>query len=170
MRTPNERIQSRDALTHGGRWAWAVALLGGCAVVTVACSASPASPTTTVAPGVQPSVTPAAASAGEMTMETGSANLTPADFATRGWECRPSPAVPGRMVCSPPHQGFPPVPPTDDRPAVFKLLAWQNGVFDGTLLLVRTDLYHGQRCESWDGPYIFRPVIGYYECLYTVGR
>lgn len=96
------------------------------------------------------------------------AALTPGDFAARGWECRPSP-VPGRIVCSRPNQGFPTVPPPADRPPTFTLLVWQDGSFAGTLLLIRPDLYQGQICESTGQPFIFRSVIGYYECLHTVG-
>ena len=29
---------------------------------------------------------------------------------------------------------------------------------------------HQQVCESTGAPYISRPVIGYYECLHTVGN
>jgi len=95
-------------------------------------------------------------------------SATPEDFAARGWECRTSP-VPGRVVCSHPNQGFPVVPPPADRPVTYQLKAWQNGVYAGNILLIRPDIYNGQRCESTDEPFIYRPVIGYYECLHSVG-
>lgn len=94
---------------------------------------------------------------------------SPEDFANRGWECRNSP-VPGRVVCSHPNQGFPAVPPPEDRPATYQLRAWQDGAFAGNIVLIRPDLYHNQPCDSTGDPYIFRPVIGYYECLQTVGH
>ena len=95
-------------------------------------------------------------------------SATPEDFAARGWECRQSP-VPGRVACSHPNQGFPLVPPPAERPATYQLKAWQDGAYAGTILLIRPDLYRGQSCESTGEPYIFRPVIGYYECLHTTG-
>jgi hypothetical protein len=96
-------------------------------------------------------------------------NATPEDFAARGWECRPSP-VPGRVACSHPNQGFPVVPPPAERPATYQLKAWQDGAYAGTILLIRPDLYKGQMCESPGVLYIYRPVIGYYECLHTTGQ
>jgi hypothetical protein len=95
-------------------------------------------------------------------------SATAEDFAARGWECRQSP-VPGRVACSHPNQGFPVAPPPTDRPATYQLKAWQDGVYAGTILLIRPDLYNGQPCESTGEAYIFRPVIGYYECLHTTG-
>jgi hypothetical protein len=57
------------------------------------------------------------------------------------------------------------------------LKAWQDGAYAGTILLIRPDLYNGQICEPPDEPgdspgepYIYRPVIGYYECLHTTGQ
>ena len=41
--------------------------------------------------------------------------------------------------------------------------------FERDRALVRGDLYHNQPCDSTGDPYIFRPVIGYYECLHAVG-
>jgi hypothetical protein len=96
-------------------------------------------------------------------------NGSPDDFAARGWECRTSP-VPGRVVCSHPNQGFPAVPPPTNRPATYQLRAWQDGVFAGNILLIRPDLYEGQPCDSTGEPYIYRAVIGYYECLHTISN
>lgn len=104
---------------------------------------------------------------GEQIVQASSAS--PDDFAARGWECRASP-VPGRVACSHPNQGFPAVPPPVDRPATYQLRAWQDGVFAGNILLIRPDLYQGQPCDSTGEPYIYRAVIGYYECLHTISN
>ena len=100
------------------------------------------------------------------------AQLSPADLTSRGWTCF-APPVPNRIVCSRPNQGFPIVgdPPAADRPATFTFLVFNGtGGFVGTELLLRTDIYNGQLCESTGEPYVFVPVIGYYECVHTAGR
>jgi hypothetical protein len=97
---------------------------------------------------------------------------TPTDLTSRGWTCF-TPPVPNRIVCSHPNQGLPTGgnPPPEDRPATFQFWVFDaSGVFTGTELLIRTDLYKGQLCESTDAPYEFRPFIGYYECVHTPGR
>ena len=99
------------------------------------------------------------------------AHLNPTELETRGWTCF-QPPVPDRIVCSRPNQGRPTIgnPPPDDRPATFTFLVFDgSGLFVGTELLIRTDLYNGQPCESTDQPYIFRALIGYYECVRTIG-
>lgn len=127
--------------------------LVGCSMPTAPTSHGVGS--STVAPAVGGQVVPAS-------------NATPEDFVARGWECRQSP-VPGRVACSHPNQGFPVVPPPAERPATYQLKAWQDGAYAGTILLIRPDLYNGQICESSGESYIYRPVIGYYECLHTTG-
>jgi hypothetical protein len=80
--------------------------------------------------------------------------------------------VPNRIVCSRPNQGFPAIgnPPPEDRPATFTFWLFDGtGAFTGTELLIRTDLYKGQLCESTGALYDFRPAIGYYECVHTPG-
>jgi hypothetical protein len=57
-------------------------------------------------------------------------------------------------------------PPSPDRPASITLLVFDNGVFLGTNLLIRSDPYHGQPCKSTGNPYRFIARIGYYECLH----
>jgi len=96
----------------------------------------------------------------------------------RGWTCR-NPPVPGRVSCSSPNQGFPTVPPPADRPASYTLKVWQGAgcslsnlaacSYAGNLILLRPDVYNGQTCESTGDPFIWLPVIGYYECLHTTG-
>jgi hypothetical protein len=76
-------------------------------------------------------------------------------------------------VCSHPNQGFPTVgfPPPQDRPATFNFWLFNGaGEFTGTELLIRTDLYNDQVCESTGAPYVFVPFIGYYECVHTPGH
>lgn len=100
------------------------------------------------------------------------ADLSPTDLENRGWTCFPPP-VPNRIVCSRPNQGFPTIgdPPPADRPATFTFLVFDgNGRFVGTEILIRTELYKGQLCESTGQPYVFVPVIGYFECVHTAGH
>jgi hypothetical protein len=96
---------------------------------------------------------------------------SPQDFEARGWDCRPSP-IPNRVSCSPPNQMHPLLlpgpPPPADRPPTFTLLLFDNGVFIGTDLLIRSDLYRGQQCNATGAPYRFISRIGYYECLHPV--
>jgi hypothetical protein len=74
------------------------------------------------------------------------------------------------VTCSPPNQDHPILlpgpPPPPDRPATFTLLVFDGGLFIGTDLLIRADLYGGQPCRAFDGPYRFIPRIGYYECVH----
>jgi hypothetical protein len=132
------------------------------AVLAVGCSATPTEPT--------PASAPAAISgfAGGIDLSTG---VTPADLTARGWECRVPPPLPDRIVCRPPNQAFPsPLTPVDQRPPSFMVLVFQNtGAFIGTQTGIRADLYQGQICGPTGEPYIFRAVIGYYECLHPAG-
>jgi hypothetical protein len=144
-------------------WAAAAALI--CGLAAVACDQPPTAPSPS---GVQPGAA-ATMSDSESAFINAAASLSPADVAARGWDCRPAPTNPNRVTCSPPNQGHPVLlpgpPPPDDRPATFTLLVFDSGVFIGTDLLIRSDLYHGQPCHSTDGPYRFIARIGYYECL-----
>jgi hypothetical protein len=99
------------------------------------------------------------------------AHLSPTELQMRGWTCF-QPPVPNRIVCSRPHQGRPTIgfPPPEDRPSTFTFLVFDgSGAFAGTELLIRSDLYRGQLCESTGEPFVFRAAIGYYECVRTVG-
>ena len=90
-----------------------------------------------------------------------------------GWDCRPAPFNPTRTTCSHPNQphpvSFSGPPPPQDRPASIPLRVFDNGVFAGTSLLIRSDLYNGQTCRSTGLPYTFIARIGYYECLHRQG-
>jgi hypothetical protein len=131
-----------------------------CGIITTGCSQS------SVAPSA-PTVT-AIGDAGASAM--GNASLTPADFEARGWDCRALPFNPTLVTCSRPNQvhplALPGPPPPDDRPASITLLVFDNGVFVGTSVLIRSDLYHGQPCRSTGSAYTFIPRIGFYECLH----
>ena len=76
-------------------------------------------------------------------------------------------------TCSHPNQTHPVSlsgpPPPADRPASITLLVFDNGVFAGTSLLIRSDLYHGQHMQVDGWPLHFIGRIGYYECLHKYG-
>ena len=121
---------------------------------------------------VRPTAPAGASGIETLAAQPSGAALSPTDLENRGWACFPPP-VPNRIVCSRPNQGFPTVgnPPPADRPASFTFLVFDgNGRFTGTEVLIRTDLYAGQLCESTGQPYVFVPVIGYNECVHTVGH
>ena len=131
-----------------------------CGVFAAACSESPAGPLLTAQPLAADTV---AASAG----------LSLEDIEARGWDCRPAPMIPNRKSCSPPNQPHPVTLPdaidpmaTEGRPPTFSLLIFDNGVFFGTDLLIRANLYRGQPCKFTGGNYRFIPRIAYYECLH----
>ena len=160
-----------------GRTQLAVAVVAA-TLACVACGASPTGPTSApVAPGTA-NVGPAADGGSAVAANDGQQNLTPADFQARGWECRNSP-VPGRVVCSRPNQGFPLVPLPADRPTTYTLKVWEgvgcslatpaSCTSAGELILLHPDVYNGQQCESTGQTFLWRPVIGYYECLHTTG-
>jgi hypothetical protein len=140
-----------------------------CGTIAGACSSSSVGPSQfrTAAPTVVESVT-----APESLITPQAAGLAPEDLVARGWDCRPAPGFPTRLTCSPPNQMHPLLlpgpPPPADRPPTFKLLVFDNAVFIGTDLLIRSDLYGGQQCNATGGPYRFISRIGYYECLHPV--
>ena len=136
-----------------------------CGTIAGACSPSPVGPSQspTAAPTIVESET-----ASESRIMTQAAGLAPEDLVARGWDCRPAPGIPTLLTCSPPNQTHPILlpgpPPPEDRPATLTLLVFENGVFVGTTLLIRSDLYHGQECRSTGAPYRYIARIGYYEC------
>ena len=97
------------------------------------------------------------------------AKVSPAELTANGWSCRTTPTG-DRIICSHPNQGFPVFGAPADRPANFTFLTFSlTGDFIGTEILIRSDLYNGQRCESTGLPYVLRAAVGYYECIHTVG-
>ena len=100
------------------------------------------------------------------------AHFSPADLTERGWTCFQPPVQPVRTICSHPNQGLPVVstPPPPNRPPTYNLFRFDaSGTFLGSVHLIRTDLYNGQSCQPSGDPYAFVSIIGYYECLHTVG-
>jgi len=92
---------------------------------------------------------------------------SPEQLAAAGWTCF-TPPVPGIGVrCFNPAQGRPPIPPLgEDGRASYTAMAWNTaGEFEGHVHAIRADLYAGQPCPQAGGLYLFRPLIGYYECL-----
>jgi hypothetical protein len=147
---------------------WLVALVAAGALPTFACSqpTSPSAQSTHLTKGEN--VTPAGAAT---VRAENAAHVNPADLIAHGWSCRTTPTG-DRIICSHPNQGFPVfgVPPPADRPASFTFLTFDlSGNFIGTEILIRSDLYNGQPCESTGLPYILRAAVGYYECVHTVG-
>lgn len=140
----------------------AASVLAGCLIAT-GCSQSPTAPSPRTA-------APTAAEFASDSDLTTNAALTPDDLEARGWDCRPAPLNPNRLTCSHPNQPHPLTlpgpPPPEDRPASITLLVFDNGVFLGTSLLIRSDLYHDQPCKSTGGAYTLIARIGYRECLH----
>jgi hypothetical protein len=92
--------------------------------------------------------------------------VTPPHLAAQGWTCFPAPpfVVPPRLSCANPGLGRPfPGPP--GQPTYMFLAFDLDGNFIGTVHLIRVDLYRGQPCGPAGEPYVFRGLIGYYECV-----
>ena len=145
----------------------------GVAGVVSACSGStPVRPSPAAGAGAP--AAPAASLAPQPAMPlSAAAALSPADLRERGWTCFQPPVLPLRTICSHPNQGLPVVgnPPPSDRPATYNLFRFDaGGTFVGSVHLIRTDLYHDQPCEPAGDPYVFVPIIGYYESVHAVGR
>jgi hypothetical protein len=141
------------ALVTGG----IVAAAAGC-VLAIGCGRSPVAPSKAAVPAL------------DQTGLAVAAGLTPTDLAARGWDCGPTP-IPNTIGCSQKDRPTPGNPPPADRPASFTaLLFTDGGSFIGTVILIRSDLYQGQICESTGAPYILRTFVGYYECVHTAGH
>ncbi len=86
------------------------------------------------------------------------------------WDCQQR--GPTFISCAPPGIGLPPIPSLgeDGRPvyhlAVFEL----DGTPVGTAHFVRADLYNGRTCAFTGQPFVFRAIIGYYECFKPADR
>ncbi len=89
-------------------------------------------------------------------------------LSTQGWVCAPAPpfVVPARIACSNPGLGRPFPGQPDPPPAYMFLVFHPDGTYWGTQHLIRADLYRGQQCAGSGEPYVFRALIGYYECLH----
>jgi hypothetical protein len=157
-----------------------IAALCGCTLVAAGCVASPFEPSRVDLPhhyantrlGASDAAPPAERGIDAQAIARASGS-TPEDFVDHGWFCGPS-IVPGRIVCLPPQHTFPvravpPDLPPADRPMTVRLLAWDNGVFAGVILLIRPEVYAGQPCSSTGQAYDYRSLIGYYECVHKLG-
>jgi hypothetical protein len=71
------------------------------------------------------------------------------------------------LSCAPPGIGLPPIPPLgeDGRPVYQLAVFTPDGTPVGTAHFVRADLYQGQTCAFTGQPFVFRAIIGYYECF-----
>ena len=89
--------------------------------------------------------------------------LTSAQLAAQGWTCFTPPSVPNLVACFNPGLGR---PIADTRPAYSVLLFSRlSGEFLNTAHLIRDDVYRSQ--PGRDDAYVFRPVIGYWECVHA---
>jgi hypothetical protein len=135
-------------------------------MLAAGCSGVPSAPSPTL-----PVASSTSLSAAAMADAPG---LSPEHLQAIGWDCRPAPFNPTRTTCSHPNQPHPASfsgpPPPADRPASISLRVFDNGVFAGTSVLIRSDLYSGQTCRSTGLPYTLIARIGYYECLHPQGR
>jgi hypothetical protein len=105
--------------------------------------------------------------AATVAVPAGAGGPTPATLSAAGWDCFPTPpsVVPPRIVCANPGLGRPLPGNPDPAPAYLLSLFDLDGAYVGKVHFVREDLYRGQPCEPSGGSYVFRPAIGYYECL-----
>jgi hypothetical protein len=82
-----------------------------------------------------------------------------------GWDCQQR--GPSNIACAPPGIGLPPIPPLGEngRPVYELAIFTLDGTPVGTTHFVRADLYNGQTCVFTGQPFVFRAIIGYYECF-----
>lgn len=82
-----------------------------------------------------------------------------------GWTCLEFVPL-NRWSCFDPGVGRP-FPGDPDPAPSYNALAFDRttGEFLYTVHLIRQDLYRGQPCAPGADPYIFRALIGYYECF-----
>ena len=89
--------------------------------------------------------------------------VTRQQLEAHGWTCFVPPPFPDRVVCFDPGRGRPFPGNPDPAPSYSSLVfSASSGEFLFTVHLIRADLYAGQPCG--DEPYVFRAVIGYWEC------
>jgi hypothetical protein len=89
-----------------------------------------------------------------------------ANLLAHGWICVEFlPA--NRWSCFNPGLGRPFPGNPDPRPTYnFVAFDRSSGEFIYTGHLIRGDLYSGQPCAPGEDAYVFRPLIGYYECVH----
>lgn len=108
--------------------------------------------------------------AGVLAMPAQAEGVTRQMLEAKGWTCVPfpfPPATPIRYSCFNPGLGRP-LPNNPDPPPSYTFLAFDavSGDFIGTGHLIRQDVYSEQPCAPGGEPYVFRPLIGYFECIH----
>lgn len=108
--------------------------------------------------------------AGALAVPAQAEGVTRQTLEAQGWTCVPfpfPPATPIRYSCFNPGLGRPFPNNPDPRPS-YTFLAFDavSGDFIYTGHLIRHDLYSGQPCAPGSDSYVFRPLIGYYECIH----
>lgn len=89
-------------------------------------------------------------------------------LSSRGWTCFVPPTVPDWIVCYNAGLGRPLIGNTDPAPTyTFLAFSSSSEEFLFTGHLIRADLYANQPCAPGGRPYVFRALIGYYECVHA---
>ena len=96
----------------------------------------------------------------------GLSGLTRQQLEAHGWICVPF-AQFNRYSCFGPGVGRP-FPGNPDPAPTYNFVAFDqtSGEFIYTGHLIREDLYAGQPCAPGGDPYVYRALIGYYECVH----
>ena len=125
------------------------------AVTVGACSSPPTAPTDVAAHALTNLAT------GQLELR----GTTLDNLLKANWDCQQR--MPGRIACAPPGIGLPPIPSLGEngRPVYEVAVFLLDGTPIGTAHFLRADLYHGQTCAFTGQLYVFRPLIGYYECF-----
>ena len=99
---------------------------------------------------------------------SGAGQHTLAQAQAAGWDCNPMILIGGHYHCSPPgKQGVQDIiDGTATSPSIVHQVFHSDGTFAGTELLIRADLFAGQRCPTDQGlpvpPWLTTPT--YYAC------
>jgi hypothetical protein len=103
--------------------------------------------------------------AGAFSASARAEGVTSQQLQTAGWICYPPPGSIDRIVCFDPGVGRPFPGNPDPAPSYnYLLFSASSGEFLFTGHFIRADLYSGQRCGN--EPYVFRALIGYWECAH----
>jgi len=107
------------------------------------------------------------AAVGTVTAAAGAEGVTREQLESHGWTCVPF-APANRWSCFEPGLGRP-FPGNPDPAPSYTFLGFDQttGAFLYTGHLIRGDLYAGQPCAPVGEPYVFRALIGYYECVHA---
>ena len=99
----------------------------------------------------------------------GAAGATLDHLNSANWDCQQRGTA---IACAPPGIGLPPIPPLgeDGRPVYHLAVFGLDGTPLGTAHFVRADLYQGRTCAFTGQPFVFRGIIGYYECFKPADR